>query len=133
MWYVNFIFFVYTGHASVILVLIGVQYLQNIVFSFEKGLNGQNHSLSDSHHLIWKISPSKISYSPSLAGGGGGVADFSLPLNVVWKTLVRQGKLFYVAMFCFKYHVSDCLILTHPLNLILIFLLKKMEKILRIR
>ena len=27
-------------------------YLQNIVFSFEKGLNSQSHSLSDSHHPI---------------------------------------------------------------------------------
>ena len=35
-------------------ILINVQCLQNVVFSFEKGLSGQNHSLSDSHHLIEK-------------------------------------------------------------------------------
>ena len=35
-----------------ILVLIDVQYIQNVVFSFEKASNGQNHSSSDSHHPI---------------------------------------------------------------------------------
>ena len=30
-----------------ILVLIDVQYIQNVVFCFEKGSNGQNHSSSD--------------------------------------------------------------------------------------
>ena len=47
-----------------ILILIDVQYLQNLVFSFEKGSNVQNHSLSDSHHSK-KKSPCKISYSPT--------------------------------------------------------------------
>ena len=32
--------------------LIGVQYLQNVVFSFKESLNGQNHSGSDSHHPV---------------------------------------------------------------------------------
>ena len=41
------------------LVLIDVQYIQNVVFSFKKGSNGQNHSSSDSHHLITDT-PSKI-------------------------------------------------------------------------
>ena len=49
-----------------ILVLIDVQYLNNDVFSFEKGLIRQNHSLK-SHHPI-KESPSKISYAPYLFG-----------------------------------------------------------------
>ena len=40
-----------------ILILIDVQYLQNVVFRFKKGLNGQNHSLSDSHHPIKKYPP----------------------------------------------------------------------------
>ena len=35
-----------------ILIIIDVQYLQNVVFSFEKVLSGQNHSFSGSHH--WK-------------------------------------------------------------------------------
>ena len=30
-------------------------YLQNVVFSFEKGLSGQNHSLLDFHHPIDKV------------------------------------------------------------------------------
>ena len=36
-----------------LLILINVQYLQNVVFSFDKGLSGQIHSLSDSHHPIF--------------------------------------------------------------------------------
>ena len=43
------------------LILIDVQYSQKAVFSFEKGLNGQNHSSSGSHHPVKKIPPSKIS------------------------------------------------------------------------
>ena len=37
-----------------ILILIDVQYSQNVVFSFEKFLNCQNHSFSGSHHLVKK-------------------------------------------------------------------------------
>ena len=50
---------------QVILILVNVQYLQNVVFSFEKGLSGQNHSLLDSHHLIGKFSPGKIPIPPT--------------------------------------------------------------------
>ena len=39
-----------------ILILIDVQYSQKAVVSFEKGLNGQNHSSSGSHHPV-KNSP----------------------------------------------------------------------------
>ena len=42
-----------------ILVLIDVQYIQNVVFSFKKGSIGKNHSSSDSHHPIIHT-PSKI-------------------------------------------------------------------------
>ena len=38
----------------IIVILIVVQYLQSVVFSFEKILNGQNHSLSDSLSTICK-------------------------------------------------------------------------------
>ena len=38
-----------------ILILIDVQYLQNAVFSFEKGSNHQNHSSSGSQHLVKKF------------------------------------------------------------------------------
>ena len=34
------------------ILILMVQYLQNVAFSLEKGSNGQNHSLSDSHHPI---------------------------------------------------------------------------------
>ena len=43
-----------------ILILINVQYSQNAVFSFEKFSNRQNHSSSDSHHLV-KKSPQQCS------------------------------------------------------------------------
>ena len=43
-----------------ILILINVQYSQNSVFSFEKFLNGQNHSSSGSYHLV-KKSPQQCS------------------------------------------------------------------------
>ena len=48
-----------------ILILIDVQYLQNVVFSFEKGSNDQIHSLSDSHDSIKKVSPAKFPISPT--------------------------------------------------------------------
>ena len=35
-----------------ILILINVEYLQNVVFNFQKG---QTHSSSDSHHPIKKL------------------------------------------------------------------------------
>ena len=37
-----------------ILILIDVEYLQNVVFNFEKGSNSQKHS-SGSHHSIKKF------------------------------------------------------------------------------
>ena len=40
-----------------VLILIDGQYLQNVVFSFELGSNGQNQSLSDPHLWIKKSSP----------------------------------------------------------------------------
>ena len=45
-----------------ILISIDAQFLQNVVFSFEKGSNSQNYCFSDSHHLI-KGSCNKI-WSP---------------------------------------------------------------------
>ena len=50
-------YFTFTSlHTQVmlIMILINVQYLENVVFNFEKGSSGQNHSLSDSHHAIEK-------------------------------------------------------------------------------
>ena len=35
-----------------ILIVIDVQYLQNVVLRFEEGSNGQNHSSSNTYHLI---------------------------------------------------------------------------------
>ena len=50
--------------AMLILILIDVQYLQNVVFSFGKGSNGQNHSSSDSHHHNEKIPSQQTFPSP---------------------------------------------------------------------
>ena len=47
-----------------ILVLIDVQYLQNVVFCFEKGSNGQNHSSSDSQLTL--PSPTPLEYGQNL-------------------------------------------------------------------
>ena len=49
------------------LILIDVQYLQNVLFSFEKGSNGENHSLTDSYHPM-KKSPQQNISSPHWAG-----------------------------------------------------------------
>ena len=68
------------------LILIILQYLQNVVFSFEKDSSGQNHSLSDSHHSIEK---SPLANFPSL-----------LPLNTIWNILGRgPGLLKFVYLF----------------------------------
>ena len=48
-----------------ILILIDVQYLQNVDFSFEKGSKGQSYSSSDSLYPIKKISQATIPISPS--------------------------------------------------------------------
>ena len=48
-----------------ILILIDVQYSQNAVFSFEKGLNCQNHPSSGSHHSLRKF-PWQNFRSPTL-------------------------------------------------------------------
>ena len=54
-----------------ILILVDIQYLQNVVFSFEQGSNGQNHFLSDSHPLDIKILPEQhFPFSLPLSGGG---------------------------------------------------------------
>ena len=56
-----------------ILILINAQYLENVVFSFEKGSSSQNLSSSDHHHLI--KNPLNKSFIP-------------LPLNAILKTLL---------------------------------------------
>ena len=53
-----------------ILILIDVQHLKNIVFSFEKGVNGQSH-FSGSHHPMKKL-PQQSSPLP-----------FPQPLNAI--------------------------------------------------
>ena len=67
-----------------ILILIDVQYLQNVNFSFENGLNGKNHSSSGSYQSIKKILPQQK--FPSLHWG-----DFPLPpFNTISKTLWKE-------------------------------------------
>ena len=49
-------------HIQVILtlILIDVQYVQNVAFSFEKSSNGQNHFSSDSDHPTKKSTPQNL-------------------------------------------------------------------------
>ena len=74
-------YFLYT-QVMLILILINVQYLQNVLFSFEKSLNGQIHSPLDSHHQIKKV----LSPHPFPSTGGN---SSPLTLNTIWITLNR--------------------------------------------
>ena len=51
-----------------ILILINIQYVQNIAFSFEKGLTKQNNTSSDSYHLIFPPTGVYFSYFLMLFG-----------------------------------------------------------------
>ena len=64
---------------SLILILINVQYSLKAVFSFEKGLNHQNHSSSGSLHWVKKSLRSKISDSPSPCWGKGEISPPRVP------------------------------------------------------
>ena len=73
-----------------ILILVTVQYLQNVVLGFKKG---PNHSLSDSRHLI---------KSPPL-----GKFPIPLPLNAILKTLNKGTSLLkFVCLFQVKFNFS---------------------------
>ena len=61
-----------------ILILIDVQYLQNVVISIKEGSNGQNQS--DCHHPIKKFPQHKIPHCPTLEG-------IPLLCHVIWKIL----------------------------------------------
>ena len=63
-----------------LLILIDFQYLQNVVLSFEKDWNAQNHSLSDSHLLMKKSPAAKF---PIV------IPKISLLFRVIWKFLVK--------------------------------------------
>ena len=64
-------------------ILIDIQYSQNAVFNFEKGLNRQNHSAS-SHHPVKKslLLPAKFQSPPPQ------------PLIAIWKTLNTKHRFF---------------------------------------
>ena len=51
-----------------ILILINVQYLQKVFFSFEKDLNGQNHFSSGSRQPIKKLPAAKFRILPPTGG-----------------------------------------------------------------
>ena len=55
----------YTQFMLILILYIDIQYLQNVVFSFEKGSNAQNHSSLGFQHQK-KRSPSKIPHFPQL-------------------------------------------------------------------
>ena len=58
-----------------LLILINVQYLQNVVFSFERGSYSQNHSLSNSHYFMKKFPKQNFPFPPL-----GGFPPYSLKL-----------------------------------------------------
>ena len=55
------------------LILVDVEYLQNVVFSFEKALNGQNHLSPDSHE-----NPPQAEFR------------FPPPVKTIWKPLIMH-------------------------------------------
>ena len=78
----NIVLYVHTGLANFDFnQCYRIQYLQNVVFGFEKGSIGQNSSSSDSHHSIKKCPCSKVSHYPPTEG---------IPppkKKTIWKTL----------------------------------------------
>ena len=60
--------------AMLILTLIDVQYSWKVLFIFEKGSNGQNHSSSGSDHPVKKMPPPAKFLTPP-------------PLTAIWKTV----------------------------------------------
>ena len=66
------------------MILIDVQYSQKVVFSFEKGLNCQNH-FSGSLCSVNPLSPSKILIPPPPPHWGE--CSPTPPLTAIWKTL----------------------------------------------
>ena len=61
LYYFNFILIVHRGHANF---YFHAQYLQNVVFSFEKDSNSQNPSSSGSHCQKKKFPPAKFPAPP---------------------------------------------------------------------
>ena len=68
-YYFNFIFFLQIRHSNFDFDRCSMY--TNVIFSFEKCLNGQNHSSSDSNHPI-KDLPKE---------------GFLAPLNAIWKIM----------------------------------------------
>ena len=63
-----------------ILILIDVRYSQKAVFSFEEGLNRQNHAYSGPHHQVKTFPPAKFLIPPPPFPPPS-------PLDAIWKTL----------------------------------------------
>ena len=69
------------------MILIDVQYLHNVCFSFEERSNGQNLSLSDSQHEKLKNLTKKIPYPPLL----GNCPTPLYLVNTICETLIMGG------------------------------------------
>ena len=67
-----------------ILILIDVQYLHNVSFSFEKGSNGQNRSMLDPHYSIKKLKICPVNFQK------GDCPPLPL-INAIWETLLIGG------------------------------------------
>ena len=77
-----------------ILILVDIQYLQNVVFSFEQGSNGQNHFLSDSHPLDRKILPEQhFPFSLPLRGGISSLSNLAQsPIQLKKQTNIKNSE-----------------------------------------
>ena len=69
-----------------------MQYIQNFVFSFEKGSDGQNHTLSDSHQPITKSPWQNSSSSPPRV-------DLPHPPHLAWVLCFSMASLHSVCYF----------------------------------
>ena len=75
--------FVHTGHAN--FGFVDVQYLQNVVFIIEIGLNGSNHSSKDFHRPMKKFLPTPKFLASPLPPLEWEIS--LLALYAIWKTL----------------------------------------------
>ena len=75
------------------MILLDVQYLQNVASSFEKSCNAQNHSSLGSHHLIKKSPQWRIPPSPSLKATWKTLGEIFKPKGETEMEVQYEGKL----------------------------------------
>ena len=81
-----------------VLIFINVQYFQNVVFRLQKCLNGQNHSSWDSSPQIKTLTHQNFEFRHW--------EEFLLPLNAIYKILLREGILTHPMLTTAAYQFS---------------------------